>query len=458
MHMNRRNFIIGSAVLLASPTFAWELPGPDTKLPDLTQAQILEDLIFLKSQWAPLDKSFNPAQRAAFDRIINNAVARAATSSPEDLVLDVMQAVATPRNGHTAPLVGRLLDSLPVRLWWFSDGLYILSAAPGYESTLGARIEKFGELTSAECLERVAPYISGTDQRIRYLSASYLTSKMVLDRIGVLSPQNNFPLTLSLKNGETKTVDLSLSKPDAYDAREPVLFGWSSLIPDEKGKEGRWAHVLDGAEKRSPGYEKPAPLAVRWIGNGEKTLYIRSNFIESRGKDSLADALLFGVIQKQVEPKQPRFILVDLRLNNGGNYFETMLFSQALPKLLPSDGHLFVLVSRATFSAALVTAATLKRSNPAKVTLVGEIMGDNGHFWAEPETKILPNSRIQVLYSSKLEDFEQGCAGNVDCYWPAAVFAQSTISLEPEVKISVPFNDYAKGHDPVLDAALSRAK
>ncbi|MCR8998538.1 hypothetical protein [Rahnella perminowiae] len=259
MHMNRRNFIIGSAVLLASPTFAWELPGPDTKLPDLTQAQILEDLIFLKSQWAPLDKSFNPAQRAAFDRIINNAVARAATSSPEDLVLDVMQAVATPRNGHTAPLVGRLLDSLPVRLWWFSDGLYILSAAPGYESTLGARIEKFGELTSAECLERVAPYISGTDQRIRYLSASYLTSKMVLDRIGVLSPQNSFPLTLSLKNGETKTVDLSVSKPDAYDAREPVLFGWSSLIPDEKGKEGRWAHVLDGAEKRSPGYEKPAP-------------------------------------------------------------------------------------------------------------------------------------------------------------------------------------------------------
>lgn len=434
------------------------MPGPDTTLPNLTPTQILEDLIFLRSQWAPLEKSFNPSQRVAFDKIIDNAVARAATASTADLVLDVMQAVATPHNGHTAPMVGRLLDSLPVRLWWFSDGLYILSAAPGYESILGSRIEKFGQLTTIESLDRVAPYISGTDQRIRYLSASYLTSKMVLDRIGVLASRNSVPLTLRLKNGETKTVSLSVSKPDPYDVREPIFFGWSSLIPDEKGKENRWAHVLDGAKKRSPGYGKPEPLAVQWIGDGEKTLYIRSNFIQSKGKDSLADAFLFGVIQKQVVPKQPRLIVVDLRLNNGGNFFETILFSQTLPKLLPRDGKIFVLVSRATFSAALVTVATLKRANPANVILVGETMGDNGHFWDEPETKTLPNSRIQVFYSTKFEDFEKGCAGNVDCYWPAAVFAQSPINLEPEVKIAVPFIDYAMGNDPVLDAVLDRGK
>ncbi|QJT80627.1 peptidase S41 [Kosakonia sp. MUSA4] len=458
MHMNRRKFILGSAVLLASPALAWELPRPGTTLPNLTLAQIQEDLLFLRAQWAPLEKSFNPSQRVTFNKFIDNAVARAATASPADLVLDVMQAVAIPRNGHTAPMVGHLLDSLPIKLWWFSDGLYILSVAPGYESILGSRVEKFGQLTTIESLERVAPYISGTDQRIRYLSASYLTSKMVLDRIGVLSSQSRISLTLRLRNGETKTVSLSVSKPDYYDAREPILFGWSSLIPDEKGKENRWTHVLDEAEKRSPGYGKPEPLSVQWMGDGEKILYIRSNFIHSMGKDSLADALLFGVIQKQVVPKKPRFIVVDLRLNNGGNFFETMLFSQTLPKLLPRDGQIFVLVSRATFSAALVTVATLKRANPAKVILIGETMGDNGHFWAEPETITLPNSRIQVFYSTKFEDFEQGCAGNIDCYWPAAVFAQSSISLAPEVKIAVPFIDYAMGHDPVLDAVIDRTK
>ncbi|SFT95818.1 hypothetical protein SAMN05192562_103346 [Kosakonia arachidis] len=458
MHINRRKFILGSAVLLASPGLAWELPGPDTTMPNLTPAQILQDLIFLRSQWVPLEKSLNPSQRLASDEIIDNAMARVAAASPADLVLDVMKAVATPRNGHTAPMVGRLLDSLPIKLWWFSDGLYILSVAPGYESILGSRIEKFGQLTAIECLKRVAPYISGTDQRIRYLSASYLTSKMVLDRIGVLSSQNSLPLTLRLRNGETKTVSLSVSKPDYYDPREPLLFGWSPLIPDEKGKENRWSHVLDEVKKRSPGYGKPAPLSVQWIGDGEKILYIRSNFIHSMGKDSLADALLFGVIQKHVVPKKPRFIVVDLRLNNGGNFFETLLFSQTLPKLLPRDGKIFVLVSRATFSAALVTVATLKRANPAKVILVGETMGDNGHFWAEPETLTLPNSRIQVFYSTKFEDFEQGCGGNIDCYWPADVFAQTPITLAPEVKIAVPFIDYARGLDPVLDAVIERTK
>ncbi|GLS16998.1 peptidase S41 [Labrys miyagiensis] len=462
MRLNRRDWMMGAAAVLAGssfPAFAWQLPSPETDLPDLTPAQIREDLTFLEAQWAPGDKSFNHEQRTAFESAIAEAIARSGTSSAKDLVLDVMRAVAIPRNGHTAPVIGRFLDTMPIRAWWFPDGLYILSAAPGFAELLGACIEKFGDMTAAEALVRVAPYISGTDQRIRYLSAAYLMSPTILRRIGVASQENDIPLTLRLRNGTLKSGSLGPAIPDPSDPREPVLYGWYALVPDEKDKVDRWVHVLDGVEKHSPGYGRPAPVRTLWIGDeASKILYVRSNFLDSKGKDPLADDLLFGVLQDLVVSKRPRFVIVDLRLNNGGNFLETMLFAQALPRLVPRNGQVFVLVSRATFSAALVTAAMLKRSAPDRVTLIGEPMGDEARFWAEPDIKTLPNSKIPVFYSTKFEDWERGCSDNPDCYWPAAIFTQGAISIEPEVKIDESFAEYAAGRDPVLDAALARSK
>ena len=353
-------------------------------------------------------------------------------------------------------MLGYVFDTLPIKAWWFSDGLYVTSAAPGFENLIGAKILKFGNLSDDEGLKRVTPYISGTPQRIRYLSASYLTSKMVLEKIGAVGKGESVPLTLKMKEGNTKVINLTTTKPDASDGREPVMRGWSPLVPDDKHQPARWAHILDSVKSISPGYGKPAPVTISWIGDGKKVLYVRSNTLRNNGKDSIADELMFGVIQKQVVTKKPKSVVVDLRLNNGGNYFETMLFAQTLPKLIPQNGHVFVLVSRATFSAAIVTAATLKRYGGDKVTIMGEPMGDNGRFWAEPALITLPNSKIPVLYSTKLEDFEKGCSDNKDCYWPSIAYTQGTINMSPEI-VNVSFKDYAAGRDPVLQEALARS-
>jgi hypothetical protein len=462
MYLNRRQWIIGTVAVLAGPAckvHAEDQARKSDSGPALTPAQIREDLAFLKTNWARLDKSFTSERRDVFDRVISDAIAKADTSSFQDLTLDVMRAVAIPRNAHSVPLVGRFLDALPIRTWWFSDGLYVLSTDPTSTDLLGARVEKFGPLTADEALTHVAPYISGTDQRIRYLSASLLTSPMVLRRIGAAPPTGDIPLTFRLRNGQTHSIGLrTADKPDPGNLRELFAHGWSVLIPDEKDLPDRWSHILDGIDDRSPAYAKPSIFSTQWIGDEGKILYIRSTAILSDGKNNLRDDLLDGVLQKRIVPKQPRFVVVDLRLNNGGNFFETMLFTQALPKLMPRDGRIFVLVSRATLSAALVTAAMLKRAGPNNVTLMGEHMGDEGRFWAETQTVTLPNSKIPVLYATKLEDLERGCPDLGECYWPATAFAHGTVSIEPEVKIDVSFADYAAGRDPVLDAALARAK
>ncbi|MGC6389876.1 hypothetical protein ACMV8I_19815 [Ewingella sp. S1.OA.A_B6] len=423
----------------------------------LTPAQMREDLQYLQTQWAPKDLSFNEQQREIFKHNVEEAVSNTETSSIADFALDIMRAVAIPRNGHTAAMVGNLLGDLPIRMWWFADGLYILSAHPSHVDLVGALVVKIGTLSPDEALELVSPYISGTDQRIRYLSSTYLRCPAVLHRIGAIKEISKATMVLRLRDGTSRMVELDAAlTPDPGDTHIPVLNGWSVLIPDDRDMPNRWPHVLDNIKNRSPGYAKPTDFSMRWLSDDEKILYIRSNRLLSQGSDRLDDKLIF-VLQNQVVPKQPHSVIIDLRLNNGGNFFNTLLFAQALPKLIPNDGHVFVLISRATFSAAIVTVAMLKGAGGNKVTLIGEPMGDNGHFWAEPDEMTLPNSKIVVFCSTKLEDYEKGCDDLKACYWATTTFGPKNISLQPDVKIDVAFADYAAGKDPVLAKAQSMA-
>ncbi len=86
---------------------------------------------------------------------------------------------------------------------------------------------------------------------------------------------------------------------------------------------------------------------------------------------------------------------------------------------------------------------------------VGETMGDNSKFWAEPQTQILPNSQIAVDYATQFEDWGTGCDSISACYWPAFALGVKGISLAPEVTVVPTFAEYAAGRDPVLETVLS---
>jgi hypothetical protein len=441
--------------LVAAPAVAQTPAGPQR--PGLTPIQIRQDLTALRAEWAPRDRSFGDADRGALDRLLDMAIADSDSLSVQGLALVAMQAAAIPRNGHTAALVGRILDDLPVRAWWFDDGLYIVSASPGFAKLLGARIEALGTLTADEALRRVRPLISGTEQRIRYLSAAFLTSPDVLVRIGAAANGADIPLTVRDRDGGVRVVDLGpVATPDPGDPHNPVFSGYSVLIPDPADLPGRWLHVLDGVSNRPAIYGRAVDVAASWLGEGHRTLYIRSNALESLGPTPLGRKMM-DVLREMVVPSRPHAVIVDLRLNNGGDFFNSVLFAQALPRLLPADGKVFVLVGRATFSAALVTAAMLKGAGREGVTFIGEAMGDDGRFWAEGGAVTLPNSHITLRYSDRFEDYESGCSDPRTCYWATVAFGPRNVSLKPDIEVGLRFSDYAAGVDPALDKAVGLA-
>jgi hypothetical protein len=129
-----------------------------------------------------------------------------------------------------------------------------------------------------------------------------------------------------------------------------------------------------------------------------------------------------------------------------------------LPRLLPPDGKIFVLIGPRTLSAAIATTAMLKARGKDRVVIVGEPMGDRAQFWADTERRTLPNSKLVVSASRAFEDWENGCDDLDRCLWLNVALAESNVSLQPEISVRANFKDYARGHDAALAAIVEQLR
>jgi hypothetical protein len=422
---------------------AWAAP---TNSSVLTAQQMREDLVYLRDVWAPMDRSFGPEQRAQFNAIVNAAIARAEAMSPVDFSLEISRAVAISGNGHTEAEPGPYFHGLPFKAGWFSDGLYIVRSHPSYSTLLGARIDRFGTLSAEEALKRVSPFVSGTPERIRVMSPAYLRLLEVLQRIGASNSAGRAKLVLTLRSGEHRSMVLG-EEP----SRDPEgLPPYQQLIRLEGDGDppDRWPHLLDTLANVPTAYQQRTNLMTEWIPGRESTFYIKADLIGGQATSGTHDPL------DDIISGKPRCVVIDLRFNSGGDFTKIIVFSQALPRVLPRS-KIFVLVGPGTFSAALVMAAMLKGHGGERVVLVGETMGDRSQFWAEGLQKALPNSHILVRYASGYQDWSNGCDDVSRCLWLNVALAQKNVSLEPEIRVATKFSDYAAGHDSVLDAALA---
>jgi hypothetical protein len=379
-------------------------PSPEAALLKLTPLQMRQDLEFLRDVWAKRDKSFSPQQTRAFNQVVADSIAQVDQLDSVAFWMQVSRAIALSGNGHTninadnPPFAG-----LPWNAWWFRDGLYIVQTEPSYSQLLGARIDKFGTKSSEQALAAAAPLISGNERRVRNVSPKYLRIPALLHRLGMTDSDSEARLSLRLATGEAREVTLPLeSNPNPSQSDGD---NWTVLIP--------------------------------WLAGDHPILYLRSNEIEGvDGNPMSLEWKLLGIIATEVAPNHPKSVIVDLRLNSGGNFGNATLFAQALPWLLEPGGKVLVLVSASTFSAAIVTAAMLKEAGGANVVLIGEGMGDNQQFWAEGSRVSLPNSQLKIKAAWGFQDWGGPCSDLNRCFWPNVVWGpKHIISLRPEIEI-----------------------
>lgn len=439
-------FAVGA---LCAPLFPVPPAAAQTPAQGLTAAQMREDLAVLGQTWARKDRSFTPEGRERFEHALRRATTQVEGMHPHDFALEVARLAALSGNGHSAAHLPAM-PSLPVRLWWFDDGLFVVSARADHAGLVGAKIERIGRASPEEALQRVSQFIPGNDAHRKVESTPFLTNPRALERAGISPGAETVALTVRDRSGTRRQVELHA---DAEPARGN---SWEVLLPEAMDAPGRWVHVLDALQVRPAAFRSETDLEYEWLSSEPRVLYLRSNRIYSVDEVRL-DLKLFEMTMKELVDSAPQAVIVDLRYNMGGNYLNTILFAQALPELVAAGGKVLVLTGPVTFSAALVTAAMLEMHGDERVLFVGEVMGDEPRFWAEGGLVQLPHSGIEVRYSDYFHDWGNPCR-EAACLWATRIFGpKRPISLAPDVRVPTTFADYARGADAVLTAALALA-
>ncbi len=411
----------------AQPVAAPLAPAP---IPQLTAEQWREDLRFMVAEMERRHRNlYHSVSREAFAAAVADLDRRIPRLQRNEIVVGLMRLAAMIGDGHTRVDPRKdasfRFPSLPLKLYLFEDGLYVRAATPQHAALVGSRIEAIGGVPVAEAMRR-AGELASRDNEIGPLAyiPLYLAMPDILHALELSPRRDSARLTLSRGHRRwTVTVPAGEVAP-----LWPADTDISLMTP-----EG-W---VDARTTPQPPLWLQAPLDYhRMIDLPERqALYVQLNMVAGTDDQSLAQ---FGErIAERVAATNPRALILDLRLNRGGNGDLRNRFIPALIRAEDGDTRLFVLTGRGTYSASQFILDDLDRLTGA--LFIGEPASSKPSSYGDGYRSPLPNSGISVRSS---------------IYW-----WQAGQNMDPwtwvDIATPLTFVDYAAGRDPALEAALS---
>jgi hypothetical protein len=241
---------------------------------------------------------------------------------------------------------------------------------------------------------------------------------------------------------------------DAPDPVVPSLAATLAVYPDPGVAEGEgWRSLLQPGA--APWALQDAATRFRWREAPElqaMVVELRQNR-SSPGHD-IGD--FQQLVQRELRARKPQNLVLDMRMNGGGDLTTTRSFMQGLPALVP--GRIFVLTSPWTFSAAISSTGYLEQAAPDRVTIVGEEVGDRLEFWSEGRPLTLARSGIVISRATERHDYATGCKPYKDCHGNVVRHSISVRTLEPNVAAPWTIEAYRAGRDPAMEAVARLLK
>ena len=424
--------------------FTPRIPAPNFPAARNTAEANQQDLQYLRDTFPITDQSLTPAMRPRFYAEIDALKSQVANLSRGELAVGVARVVALSDNGHTGLSTSRLRH-IPLRFFWFEEGLFVLQTNAENSDLLGFRVDKIGSRTPAEIYSQTRPLIPGREEHKKARSIHFLDSFDALEGLHVVPSSDAVSVELTAPGGQRVT--------RTFKASSGEIPGEGEVDPRFKNGPGcdvtcDWHQLLDGGTQ---------PLYVQHAAEGYfrawlediNALYVRIFAIADVGKQPIKQ--FFADTIAEASRKPPRHVIIDLRGNDGGNYLLARSFAKQIDSLVP--GKVFIVTDGGTFSAALVTVAFLKHFAHGRAQIVGQHLGDKEQFWAEGNSVIvLPNSKLRVWVATAYHDWEYGCSDWSKCYWINILFGVAAGKLDVDLPAPSTFAAYRNGRDESLDA------
>lgn len=430
------------AILLASqatPSVSAQPAAPASIQHQLTPAQWRDDLHYLGDQILKVHPNpFHHVPQAQFLGAVSALDRDIPTLSDHEVEVRLTELIAMLGEGHSRLSLPGLTDPmsdvhditpakypnlafhrLPVKLHLFADGLFVVGAAHDYQNLIGAQVLKIGNRSAAAALDDVEPMVNrDNDMGARLIGPELVAIPEVLAAFHVAADDSRTPLTLRRPDGQMSEVILS---PLPLDPAQ----GWT-YAGDVAHRPG--SHRARHADQNLWAEYDPST----------KTLVAGVNVINDSPGQSVA---AFAARLEALAASHPikRFV-IDLRDCHGGDNskFRAFLLAIVRDRAMNRPGRTFVLINRATFSAAVNSASDLERLSNA--IFVGEPTAGAPSSWGDPRKVVLPNSGLIVRISS--------------VYWRDWTPNEARPWIAPDIATAETAADYFSGKDADMAATL----
>ena len=335
----------------------------------------------------------------------------------EEILVQLNRVLATLHQGHTnlweprdkGPIAPQFV---PLGFHLFSEGLFIINAAPQHHNLIGSKVIAIGKTPALDALRKVSETVSGDGPMEYVWKGAYLISYApFLKGLGIIDNVDALEIMIEDAVGSRRTVALQTSSD----------LGWFDAIAP-----GKQAVSLNGYKGMRYHVVRPVPK--------HDALYVQFNQVRNEEKQTLA---AFGTrLNEIIRASRPRNIVLDMRVNAGGSTATYANLLRALTAFsIDPRNQIYVLIARRTYSAASNFITELEHLGDP--IFVGEPASQCCNLNGDFSTFVLPYSRI---------------GGTMPVVkWNLSHPYDTRREISPVVPVQLTAKDYFSGRDTVLD-------
>lgn len=379
-----------------------------------------EDIDFLASQLPKKHANlfFSCKEEYFFNEIqvLKNKVSKI---SSYEICVEISKIVSAFKDAHTSAMLPVNL-LLPIEVYWFKEGLYIISAIKGYKDLENLRITQVNGLEINKFIKILSKIVSYENKNfLKSQLPKYFPAIELLYGLNLAHSVDSVDLTLEDKYKKSKTVTIeALSLKSIQDINNNCVNEEEIPLPlyRQNSEKHYWFHYLKEFN----------------------TVYFKYNSCRNmleKDMPTFGRELISYINENSVDK-----LVIDLRNNLGGN---SQLLDEFIKDIqhcekINKKGNLYVITGRETFSSALLNLYNLKAKT--KAIFIGEATGGKPNCYGEVERFKLKNSGITICYSTKYYKTIQN---------------DKLLSFQPDINLEVSIDKFILGYDPCLEYILS---
>jgi hypothetical protein len=381
----------------------------------------LERLVSAREEFHP--DPWHGIDRGEYVASVEEVIGRVDQLTEDELLVETVRLAAMPtwagRDGHGGIYPWGEGDFgthlYPMRLYAFSDGIFVVDALPPYDALVGDQVSAIGGHDVAAVLDAVEPLVPRDNhQQVLSHGPRLMVTAEILHGLGLIDDPA-VPLTFELIGAGDVAV-----APVPMETYEAWAGGHHSLAPPQRAAGGAWLQRID------------EPSWFEWQPDSG-TLYIQYNMVMGRMPSAIDE------IEGRMAGDGLERIVVDVRHNGGGDNTTYVSFLSTLQDADAAGIPVYVIMGRFTFSAAGNFVTDVEQTTGA--VFVGEDLGTSPNHYGDSISVRLEHSGLVFRVAPQ--------------HHVASAPDDPRITIVPDLPVPIRSEDYFGRHDPAMAAILA---